>query len=114
MVDQLVDGRSIQNLNVFDDFNPEGLAIEIDFSLPAERVARNLNQNIGWRDKTPIILVDNRPEYVSGQLMAWAKKPNVRFENIQFGKPQQNADIERCDRIVRGHGLSQYIFETTE
>jgi len=38
MVDQLADGRSIRALNVLDDFNREGLCIEMDFSLPAERV----------------------------------------------------------------------------
>lgn len=31
------DGRSIRALNVLDDFNREGLGIEVDFSLPAER-----------------------------------------------------------------------------
>ena len=44
MADQLADGRSIRTLNVLDDFNREGLAIEVDFSLPAERVVRALNQ----------------------------------------------------------------------
>ena len=43
MADQLADGRSFRTLNVLDDFNREGLAIEVDFSLPAERVVRTLN-----------------------------------------------------------------------
>ncbi|SMP16175.1 hypothetical protein SAMN06265373_10327 [Shimia sagamensis] len=46
MADQLADGRSIRTLNVLDDFNREGLGIEVDFSLPAERVVRSLNQII--------------------------------------------------------------------
>ena len=40
MHDQLNDGRSYRLLNVIDDFNREGLGIEVDFSLPAERVIR--------------------------------------------------------------------------
>src|SRR3546814_2000033 len=44
MHDQLADGRSIRLLNVVDDFNREGLSIEVDFSLPAERVTRSLDQ----------------------------------------------------------------------
>jgi len=44
MADQLGDGRSIRTLNVLDDFNREGLSIEVDFSLPAERVVRSLNR----------------------------------------------------------------------
>ena len=38
-------------LNVLYDFNREGLAIDVDFSLPAERVIRSLNQIIEWRGK---------------------------------------------------------------
>ena len=33
---------------MLDDFNREALAIEIDFSLPSERVIRALNQLIKW------------------------------------------------------------------
>ena len=46
MADQLADGRSFRTLNVIDDFNHEGLGIEVDFSLPAERVVRSLNRII--------------------------------------------------------------------
>ena len=46
MPDQLADGRSIRTLNVLDDFNREGLCIDVDFSRPAERVVRSLNQII--------------------------------------------------------------------
>jgi len=62
MADQLADGRSISTLNVLDDFNREGLAIEVDFSLPAERVVRALNQIIDWRGKPQAIRVNNGPE----------------------------------------------------
>jgi putative transposase len=37
MADQLADGRSITTLNALDDFNREGLCIEVDFSLSVER-----------------------------------------------------------------------------
>jgi len=108
------DGRSIRTLNVLDDFNREGLCIEVDFSLPAERVVRSLNQIIEWRGQPQAIRVDNGPEYVSGKLMEWAEKRNIRLEYIQPGKPQQNAYIERYNRTVRGEWLSQCIFETIE
>jgi putative transposase len=38
MADQQADGRSFPTLNVIDDFNREGLGIEVDFSLPAAAV----------------------------------------------------------------------------
>ncbi len=114
MVDQLADGRSFRTLNVLDDFNREGLGIEVDFSLPALRVVRNLNQIIEWRGSPDIIRVDNGPEYVSGLLMEWAEKRGIRIEYIQPGKPQQNAYIARYNRTVRREWLDQHIFETIE
>jgi putative transposase len=85
-----------------------------DSPLPAERVVRSLNQIIEWRGQPQAIRVDNGPEYVSGKLIEWAEKRNVRLEYIQPGKPQQNAYIERYNRTVRGEWLGQYIFETIE
>ena len=47
MHDQLSDERSVRLFNVIDDFNREVLGIEIDCSLPEERVIRALKQIIG-------------------------------------------------------------------
>ncbi len=49
MQDQLRDGRSFRLLNILDDYNREGLAIEVDFSLPTTRVIRCLDQTIERR-----------------------------------------------------------------
>ena len=49
MANQLADGGSIRTLKVLDNFNREALGIQVDFSLPAVRVARSLNQIIEWR-----------------------------------------------------------------
>jgi putative transposase len=49
--DRPEDDRAFQLLNVLDDFNREGLGIEVDFSLPAERVIRSLDRIIEWRGK---------------------------------------------------------------
>ena len=59
MQDQLADGRKFRTLNVLDDYNREGLGIEVDFSLPAVRVVRSLNQIIAWRGKPQNIRLDN-------------------------------------------------------
>ncbi len=83
MADQLGCGRAIRTLNVLDDFNREGLGIEVDFSLPAERVVRTLNRIIEWRGKPLSIRVDNGPEYISAKLMTWAEQRDVRLDYIQ-------------------------------
>ena len=40
-----------EHFNVLDDFNREGLEIEVDVSLPSERVTRALDRIIEWRGK---------------------------------------------------------------
>ena len=50
MHDQLQDGRTFRFFNVIDDFNREAIGMEVDFSLPTERVIRELKQIILWRE----------------------------------------------------------------
>lgn len=57
MADRLDDGCAFRLLNALDDFNREGLGIEVDFSLPAERVIRSLDRTIEWRGKPGMIRV---------------------------------------------------------
>lgn len=114
MHDQLQSGRSYRLFNVIDDFNREGLVIEVDFSLPAERVIRALDQVIEWRGKPLHIRCDNGPEYISHLLAQWAEKHKITLLFIQPGNPQQNAYVERYNRTVRYDWLNQYLFCTIE
>jgi len=114
MADQLGDGRSLRTLNIIDDFNREGLAIEVDFSLPATRVVRTLERIIEWRGRPTGIRVDNGPENISATLQIWAQNRGIAIHYIQPGKPQQNAYIERYNRTVRQEWLGQFIFNTIE
>ncbi len=112
MHDQLSDGRTFRLFNVLDDFNREGLGIEVDLSLPSARVIRSLEQIIEWRGSPRVIRCDNGPEYISEALRDWARSRGIRIEHIQPGKPQQNAYVERYNRTVRYDWLSQTLFES--
>ena len=114
MHDQLSDGRSVRLFNVIDDFNREGLGIEVDFALPSERVIRSLEQIIEWRGKPRSIRCDNGPELISEKLKIWAKNQDIEICYIQPGKPQQNAYVERYNRTVRYDWLGQNLFDSLE
>ena len=114
MHDSLGDGRAYRLFNVIDDFNREGLCIDVDFSLPAARVIRALEQVIEWRGKPKSIRCDNGPEYISHELKAWAEEQDIALLHIQPGKPQQNAYVERYNRTVRYDWLGQYLFGKLE
>lgn len=107
---KLTDGRAFRLLNVIDDHNPEGLAIEVDFSLPATRVIRTLEQIIEWRGQPKSIRCDNGPEYISKTFIDWTIKHRITLLYIQPGNPQQNAYIERYNRTVRYDWLEQYLW----
>jgi len=114
MHDQLADARCIRLLNVIDDFNREGLCIDVDFSLLSERVIRSLDRIIEWRGVPNSIRCDNGPECISATLLAWAAQRAIRIEHFQPGQPQQNAYIERYSRTVRYDRLVHTLFESVD
>jgi len=112
MHDTLADGGSFRTFNVIDDYNREGLGIEVDRSLPTLRVIRTLDRIIEWRGKPKAIRCDNGPEYISHHLVEWAAKNEIKLLYIQPGKPQQNAYVERYNRTVRHEWLNQHLFDS--
>lgn len=103
MADRLADGRQFRLLNVLDDFNREGLGIEVDFSLPAERVVRSLNQIIEWRGKPLAIRVDNGPEYISSTLMIWAEKQGIALNHNLVENAIRSPAMNRRNALFAGH-----------
>lgn len=114
MSDSLTDGRTIRTFNVLDDYNREGLGIEVDQSLPSARVIKALERIMEWRGKPAAIRCDNGPEYVSQSLVNWANEHQITLMYIQPGKPTQNAYIERFNRTVRHEWLDMHLFESIE
>ena len=112
MSDTLMDGRSIRTFNIIDDYNREGLRVDVDFSLPGTRVVRSLNQVIEWRGKPAAIRCDNGPEYISRVLRDWANSQQITLLYIQPGKPTQNAYIERFNRTARHEWLDLHLFKS--
>lgn len=112
MSDALADGRTFRTFNVLDDYNREGLGIEVDFSLPSLRVTRVLEQIIEWRGKPAAIRCDNGPENISSTLINWANRHQITMLYIQPGKPTQNAYVERYNRTVRHEWLDLHSFQS--
>lgn len=71
MSDTLYGGRRFRTLNLLDEGVREGLAIEIDTSLPAERVIHVLEQVVSWRGQPQAIRLDNGPEFLADRFITW-------------------------------------------
>jgi putative transposase len=114
MNDSLSDGRTFRTLNVIDDFNREALWIEVDTSLPSERVVQVLEQLLDGRAAPHRIRMDNGPELISQRLESWARERQIELLHIQPGKPAQNAYIERFNRTFREEVLDAYLFDNLQ
>jgi putative transposase len=114
MSDTLANGRSFRTLNVVDTFTRECLAIEVDSSLPGQRVTRVLEQ-ISARTRRPeLVVVDNGPEFAGQVMDAWAYQQGIRLHFIDPGKPIQNAYIESFNGKFRDECLNQHWFVDLE
>jgi putative transposase len=110
MVDALYDGRRFRTLNVLDEGNREGLAIEIGVSLPSARVIAVLDELVAWHGPPSELRLDNGPEFISETLAEWCGHRGIGLRHIQPGKPAQNAFIERFNRSYREEVLNAHIF----
>lgn len=114
MHDALFGGRKFRTFNVLDEGAREGLAIEVDTSLPAARVIRVMEQLKSWRGLPKALRLDNGPEFLAGQFVAWCDSHGIELRYIQPGKPNQNAFVERFNRTYRHEVLDAYLFEDLE
>lgn len=112
MHDSLYCGKRFRTLNVLDESTRECLAIEVDTSLPAERVVRTLIRLKEERGLPKQLRVDNGPELISARLIDWCKEHHIELVHIQPGKPQQNGFIERFNGSFRREFLNAYLFES--
>lgn len=112
MSDSLFCGRRFRTFNVVNDFNREALVIEVDLSLPALRVIRQLQRITAWRSYPGKLRMDNSPEFISVTLANWAEENNVELEFFKPGKPTQNSYVERFNRRYRDEILNMYVFRT--
>lgn len=111
MSDALSTGRKFRILTLIDDYNREALAVEPDFSIPAERVVRILDELTNWRGTPNEIRVDNGPEFLAKAFVRWCEANAIEIKYIQPGKPVQNAYIERFNRLYREDILNAYFFD---
>ncbi len=114
MHDRLYDGRPFRTLNVLDEGNREGLAIEIATSLPSWRVVAVLEELVAIHGTPTALRLDNGPEFVAEGVAQWAVTQGVVLRFIQPGKPDQNAYIERFNRTYRGEVLDAHLFASLD
>jgi putative transposase len=112
--DGLATGRSIRAFTVMDSFTRECLAIEVDSSLPSQRVTRVLEWVIQQRGAPETLRCDNGPEFTSRQFLSWCEQKRVKLLHIQPGKPMQNGYVESFNGRFRDECLNANWFHNLQ
>ena len=112
--DALYSGRRFRTLNVLDEGNREGLAIEVGTSIPAPRVVRVLDQLVALYGCPRALRLDNGPELTAQVFVDWCDRHGLARLYIQPGKPAQNAFIERFNRTFREEVLDAFLWVCTQ
>jgi transposase InsO family protein len=94
-VSAAVCARFFRILAVVDDCTRECLTLVADTSICGRRVARELDNIVRRRERSPDTIVsDNGTELTSNAILNWADQTGVGWHYIAPGKPQQNGFIE--------------------
>lgn len=109
MRNTLYDGPVFRTLNVLDQRNREGLAIDLGFSLPSRRVISLLDELVALHGA---LRLDKGPEFLALRLTDWAEQRGIVLDFIQPGKPAQNAFIERFNQTYRTEVLDANLFSS--
>jgi putative transposase len=94
MQDATAQGRGLRILTVEDTYTREGLATEVDTSIPGVRVRRVLDRLIAEQGRPEELRVDNGPEMIGQAVTSWCEEHRVLLRPIDPGKPSQNGYIE--------------------
>ena len=114
MSDALYNGVRFRTFNVLDDFNREALRIEIDTSLPSQRLVRVFEQLKVERGLPDVLRTDNGPEFLGQVFTDWCEENGIMIDYIEPGKPNQNAFIERFNRTYRNEVLDTWLFRNLD
>lgn len=110
MSDALMNGRRIRVLTLVDLWDRSCPTLEVDVSLPGQRVVRVL-EKLRLQGRLPQRLrTDNGPEFTGKALDVWAQEHGVQLEFIRPGKPMDNGHIESFNGRLRDECLNQNAF----
>ena len=108
--DAFASGRKFRTLNLMDGFTRYAPRIEVDTSLPGQRVVRVLEELKRRGRKPEAIVIDNGSEFTSQVMDQWAYENKVQLHFITPGRPMENGFIESFNGKFRDECLNENWF----
>lgn len=109
--DALSNGKLIKCMPIEDLFSRFVIAIDVQFSIPAQGVISVLQECFGIYAIPRIIRTDQGPEFRSIKFQKFVKQYGIRHEFTQKGSPWQNGDLESFNAKFRDECLDRNLFE---
>lgn len=108
--DACANGQKLKCLTVIDEYTKECLAIDVAGAIRSKRVIEVLTKLIAVRGAPKYLRSDHGPEFVSIELLQWAKDNNLETVLIEPGKPWQNGTNESFNGKFRDECLAMEWF----
>jgi putative transposase len=108
--DRTAEGRVIKCLTVVDDATYEAVAIEPEWAIGGQVLARMLDRLASRRGLPQTIRTDNGKAFCGRAMLNWAPERSVKLRLIEPGKPNQNAYIESFNGRLRDECLNEHWF----
>lgn len=110
--DSLDSGRKFRVFNVEDQFTRRGLGVEVDTSLPGQRIVRVLERLVAIWGKPAMIVSDNGTELTCNAMLRWTSENGIAWHYIAPGKPMQNGYMESFNGKLRDECLNEHVFSS--
>ncbi len=110
--DQTADGGRLKWLPILDEYTRELLSLEVERSMTAEDVIKQLDRLVEQRGMPEFIRSDNGPEFVAKAIVKWIAMRGFKTCFIAPGSPWQNAYSESFNARFRDEFLNLELFMT--
>jgi putative transposase len=108
--DATEDGRRLKWMPVMEEYTWEGLALEVDRSIPSADVIATLDRLFAKRGAPAFIRSDNRPEFIAEAVQHHLSALDVETGFIEPGAPWENGYVERFNGALREDLLNREVF----
>ncbi len=114
LFDSIKDGRLIKLMPVEDLFSRFSPGIDIQFSIPSERVVEFLEECFRICGKPEVIRTDQGPEFRGKAFERFLERQRIRHEFTEKGSPWQNGDVESFIGKLRDECLNRNLFKSLD
>lgn len=110
--DQTADCRTLNYLNITDEFTQHALPIEVERSMTGDDIVTVLKRLMTIHGAPGFVRMDNGAEMTSNAIADWCRFSPTGIVFIDPGSPWQNAYVESLNGPLRDELLASEIFHT--